>query len=56
MAEDTSRYDKAHSASGVAPVQFSASAETHDIAVKATNRDAVPRSPFATDGAAHARD
>lgn len=36
--------------SGVVPVLFSASAEAHDDAVVAADRDTTWRSPFATEG------
>ncbi|WP_143268408.1 hypothetical protein [Amycolatopsis vastitatis] len=36
--------------SGVVPVLFSASAEAHDDAVVAADRDATWRSPFANEG------
>ncbi|WP_167337757.1 hypothetical protein [Amycolatopsis keratiniphila] len=47
MADEAKPQDK--SVSGVVPVQFSADAETHDIAVVATNREALRRSPFGTE-------
>ncbi|WP_410656856.1 hypothetical protein [Amycolatopsis sp. lyj-112] len=37
------------SVSGVVPVLFSADDETHDVAVVATNREALRRSPFGGD-------
>jgi hypothetical protein len=54
MAEDTNRFERAHTPSGVAPVVFSASTEIHDVAVVATDRDAMRRSPFGTEAAAAA--
>ncbi|WIV59098.1 hypothetical protein [Amycolatopsis nalaikhensis] len=42
--------DPARKSSGVVPVLFSASAEAHDDAVVAADRDATWRSPFATEG------
>ncbi|MBB5854508.1 hypothetical protein ACFQ05_14460 [Amycolatopsis umgeniensis] len=47
MADETKPQDK--SVSGVVPVQFSADAETHDVAVVATNREVLRRSPFGAD-------
>ncbi|WP_162835891.1 hypothetical protein [Amycolatopsis orientalis] len=49
MADETKPQDKSKSVSGVVPVQFSADAETHDVAVVATNREALRRSPFGAD-------
>ncbi|WP_181777536.1 hypothetical protein [Amycolatopsis pittospori] len=49
MADETKPQEQSKSVSGVVPVQFSADAETHDIAVVATNRDALRRSPFGGD-------
>ncbi len=47
MADETKPQDR--SVSGVVPVQFSADAETHDVAVVATNREVLRRSPFGAD-------
>ncbi len=42
--------EPARKSSGVVPVLFSASAEAHDDAVIAAERDAAWRSPFSTEG------
>jgi hypothetical protein len=42
--------EPARKASGVVPVLFSASAEAHDDAVVAAERDTAWRSPFTTEG------
>ncbi len=49
MADEMKPQENVKSVSGVVPVQFSADAETHDVAVVATNRDALRRSPFGSD-------
>ncbi len=54
MAKDTARQDLAHPDSGVTPVLFSASTDTHDTVMLATDRDAMRRSPFGTDTVASA--
>jgi hypothetical protein len=54
MSEDSTRHDKANPASGVMPVLFSASTDTHDTAVVVTNREAMRRSPFGPETAAKA--
>ncbi len=50
MADPKDTPDQADKASGVIPVIFSASAEAHDDAVIAAERDTKWRSPFATGG------
>ncbi|MEU3623515.1 hypothetical protein [Amycolatopsis coloradensis] len=47
MADEKPQESK--SVSGVVPVQFSADADTHDIAVVAKNREALRRSPFGSE-------
>jgi hypothetical protein len=42
--------EPARKSSGVVPVLFSASAETHDDAVVAAERDTTWRSPFSAEG------
>ncbi len=54
MADETKPHEKSKAVSGVVPVTFSASTETHDVAVVATNREALRRSPFGTDVARRA--
>jgi hypothetical protein len=51
MAEDTTRNEK-NSVSGVTPVLFSASTDTHDTAMVASDPGAMRRSPFGPDAAA----
>jgi hypothetical protein len=50
VADHQHASEPAWKASGVVPVQFSASAEVHDDAVVAADRDATWRSPFAAEG------
>ena len=50
VTEHTQAAEPASTYSGVVPVLFSASAEAHDEAVVAAERDAAWRSPFGTEG------
>ncbi|MEV7093327.1 hypothetical protein AB0M80_10850 [Amycolatopsis sp. NPDC051045] len=50
MTDHQHASEPARKVSGVVPVQFSASAEVHDDAVVAADRDATWRSPFASEG------
>ncbi|MEU4245901.1 hypothetical protein AB0F15_00650 [Amycolatopsis sp. NPDC026612] len=50
MTDHQHASEPARKASGVVPVLFSASAETHDDAVVAADRDATWRSPFSSEG------
>jgi hypothetical protein len=49
MVDEPKAREKSKAPSGVVPVLFSADAEAHDVAVVATNREALRRSPFGTD-------
>lgn len=49
MADEAKPQELSKSVSGVVPVLFSADDETHDVAVVATNREALRRSPFGSD-------
>ncbi|MFC4085290.1 hypothetical protein [Amycolatopsis samaneae] len=46
MADEQRAQEQARKASGVVPVQFSASAEAHDDALVTAQHDASWRSPF----------
>ncbi|MEQ0561643.1 hypothetical protein ABJI51_21370 [Amycolatopsis sp. NEAU-NG30] len=50
MTDHQHASEPARKTSGVVPVLFSASAEAHDDAVIAAERDAAWRSPFSTEG------
>jgi hypothetical protein len=52
MAEDTTTRNEKNSASGVTPVLFSASTDTHDTAMVASDPGAMRRSPFGPDATA----
>jgi hypothetical protein len=54
MADEMKPHEKSTTVSGVAPVLFSADTETHDVAVVATNRDALRRSPFGSEASRRA--
>jgi hypothetical protein len=50
VAEQKRAHEQARKVSGVVPVLFSASAEAHDVAVVAAERDTTWRSPFEAEG------
>ncbi|MEC3975458.1 hypothetical protein [Amycolatopsis sp. H20-H5] len=49
MADEAAVHEKSQDVSGVAPLLFSASTETHDVAIAAGTRAPVQRSPFAAE-------
>jgi hypothetical protein len=49
MADEATGLEKSQDISGVAPVLFSASTETHDVAIAVGDRSPVRRSPFAAE-------